>query len=103
MNTEKMKIREFLTRDVDIDVYDDYDEELGIAFCGPMFLTEEGKKEFGDLLDKEIEIFWSENYSHALVHAENDREVRKWCELFESLAGYCAEDDYEKWFREEIR
>ena len=51
-----MTVRELMAMDVDIDVYDDYDESLGIAYCGPMALTDEGEKEFGRVMDLEVTV-----------------------------------------------
>lgn len=97
-----MKVKDFLKLDCDIDVYDDVCEELGIAFCGPMELTDEGAEHFAEALEYEIEI----NDDVAIVHVDDDedkvwkRKLRKAKELFEGLAGYCAADDYDRWFRE---
>ena len=52
----KMKIRDFLHENTDIDVCDDYTEECYIAYCGPMWLTPEGEIEFSGALDLEVEI-----------------------------------------------
>lgn len=35
-----MKVRDFIKQSIDVDVYDDVCEELAIAFCGPMELTD---------------------------------------------------------------
>ncbi len=87
---------------IDIDVCDDVCEELYIAFCGPMELTESGEKQFGEALDYELEI----TGDVAIVKIDDDNDdvwgarLEKAKELFYSLAGYCSSDDYDKWFKE---
>ena len=99
-----MKVRDLLPMDVDIDVYDDVCEELAIAFCGPMKLTAEGERKFADVMDYEMKLV---DYGFGVeatvcVNDDNDRVWRerlaKAKEFFESAAGYCAEEDYDKWF-----
>ena len=51
-----MKVRELLKMDIDIDVYDNVTEELAVAFCGPMELTEAGIRRFGEVLDYWVEL-----------------------------------------------
>lgn len=101
-----MKVRDFIKLDTDIDVYDDVCEELGICFCGPMELTEEGEKHFSEVLEYDIKLDLSGSFPTAvcLVDDDNDRvwkkRLRKAIEFFYSAAGYCDCDDYDKWFRE---
>ena len=100
-----MTVRELLGMSVDVDVYDDVTEELAIAFCGPMELTEEGLKKFGEVLDYPV-TFEGRSSVYAVVSVDDpDEKVwkKKLCkarELFEGMAGYCAADDYDKWFRD---
>lgn len=97
----KMKLEEMLTGiDFDVDVYDDYSDDLAVAFCPPTALTEDGRKEFADILDLDVEIY--EDYSEACVllnDKENCKHLHKVLKRFVwSLAGYCADDDWNKWF-----
>lgn len=92
----RMKVSDLLKMDVDIDVVDDLCEELYIAFCGPMELTECGVKEFGEVLNYEVTI----DDDIAVIHIDCDDELRMAKELFDSLAGYCSCEDYDAWFRE---
>lgn len=100
----KMKVREFIKLNTDIDVYDDVCEELGICYCGPTLLTEAGKKHFAEVLDYDIEIDMTGEIWTAAVCVDDDdnkvwrRRLRKAKEFFEALGGYCAADDYDKWF-----
>lgn len=103
-----MKVSDLIKMDVEIDVYDDVCDALEIAFCGPAELTEEGKARFADVMDFDVEIIedtWS-GFPHAIVHVD-DPDEKKWKRnlkqaktLFEGLAGYCSEADYNKWFKE---
>lgn len=104
---EKTTVREFIKKEADIDIYDNVCEELGIAFCGPMGLTEEGEKHFSQILDLKVEIYVdSEGYYNALLDIDDEHEVvwkrrlRLAKEFFEGMAGYCSEKNYEKWFIE---
>ena len=100
-----MKVRDFIKREIDIDVYDDVCEELGIAFCGPAELTPEGEEKFAEVLDYDIEIVnegWA-MWQNAIVHVDGENwrhklHVAK--EFFDSLAGFCPCDDYDRWFKE---
>ena len=99
-----MKVRDFINLEEDIDVYDDVCEELGICFCGPMGLTEEGAERFAEVMDYDIEIDLSGRFATAVVHVDDDddktwkRRLKKAKEFFYSAAGYCDADDYDKWF-----
>lgn len=96
MEDRVMPIREFIKMDIDIDVCDDYDESCYIAYCGAIALTEEGEKEFADVLDTMVEV----SDDIALLHAESDEEVKALKRFFRSAAGYCSEENYNKWFIE---
>lgn len=92
----KETINDLLKYEGDIDVCDDYDESCYIAFCGPLELTEDGAKEFTDVLPRECEFY----PDVVVLHADNDKEVERLRDFFYSAAGYCSEKDYEKWFKE---
>jgi len=104
-----MTVRDLLKMEKDIDVYDDVCEELGIAFCGPVKLTDEGVKEFAEVLDYPVTINPHSygNLPCAIVGIDDpddavwEARLEKAKRLFESLAGYCDCDDYDKWFIEE--
>ena len=100
-----MKVRDLIEQEIDVDVYDDVCEELGIAFCGPLKLTDAGKKKFADVL--EYDVAWSGINDNEMIVAVDDpdektwmRRLRKAKEFFEAAAGYCAESDFKKWFEE---
>ena len=96
-----MKIRDLLSMEIDVDVYDDVCEELAIAFCGPVELTEEGLDYFSDVLDYEIE-FCNDVVIVHVDHPEErvwKRRLRGACSLFNSMAGWCSASNYDRWFK----
>lgn len=99
-----MKVRDFIEQEICVDVYDDVCEELGIAFDGPRVLTDAGCKKFAEVLDYDIKLHDNGYSTVALVHVDDESEkvwthkLRKAKEFFEAMAGYCAADDYDKWF-----
>lgn len=96
-----MKVKDLLPMEIDIDVYDNVVEELGIAFCGPFELTEEGKRKFEDVIEYDIEV--NKDYGTAIVDIDYDDwedRLKKAKRFFYSLAGYCDADDYDRWFIE---
>ncbi len=103
-----MTIRDLIKEEIDIDVYDDVCEEIGIAFCGPCSLTEEGEKEFADIMDYPVEINPTSygGFPAAIVLIDDPDEavwnerLEKAKRFFESAAGYCACSDYDRWFTE---
>lgn len=104
-----MKVKEFIKLNADIDVYDDVCEEVAICFCGPMMLTEEGKEHFDYVLNcLEIELDFSGSIKTAEIKCHNEFfpeeldefNIEKANEFFCSAAGYCADEDFQKWFIE---
>lgn len=100
-----MTIRDLVKMEIDIDVYDNVCEELGIAFCGPMIITEEGEKEFADVLDYTIEIINDhlvDESSVAIVDidcAEWEKKLKRAKKFFYSIAGYVDDELFKKWFK----
>ena len=98
-----MKIKDFIeVFSGDIDVVDNYTEELYIAYCGE-HLTPEGEEHFAEALELQIEEIRSDLVIIMVDHeeftdeeAEHNLKIAK--ELFESMAGYCDADDWDKWF-----
>lgn len=101
-----MKVKDLIEQEICVDVYDDVCEELAIAFDGPMKLTEAGKKKFCEALNYGVSLVHTGGYLNAIINIDDEddavweRRLRKAKELFESMAGYCAAGDYEKWFEE---
>ena len=115
---QKLTVRDLMCVMDDIDVYDDACEELGIAFCNPFdddevhdwdeYLTELGMKQFKDVLDYPMHINpYDMGYAMpcAIVEIDDEDEavwesrLIKAKRLFNSAAGYCSCEDYDKWFR----
>lgn len=86
----------------EVDVYDNYTEELAIAYCGTQ-LTEAGEKKYADVLEFEIE---SIQDNIAIIKIDNDtdpeeiteKKLKKAIDMFNSMAGYCSQEKYDKYF-----
>lgn len=106
MATKKIKVKDLLKMDVDVDVYDNITEELAIAFCGAVELTDEGKFYFEVILDREVEL--DEENGVAIIDCDDEffpaeldeLYLRMAKELFYSAAGYCTEEKYNRYFKE---
>jgi len=99
-----MKIRDFIQQDIDIDVYDSVCDGIGIAFVGPMKLTEAGEKKFAEVLDYDISIIMDGSGFHNAI-VDTDAPEGEWQQklgnakqFFWAAAGYCSCEDYELWF-----
>ena len=103
-----MKIKDLIQQEIDIDVCDDVTDELYIAFCGPLKLTEQGKKKFAEVMNYNWHLHDNGMETLAVIEIDDpddkvwERRERKAIEFFHAAAGYCAWDDYEKWFEEEV-
>ena len=113
----ELTVRDLLLFDDDIDVYDDVCTELGEAFVNPCddgaihewdeYLTEEGMKKFGEVLDYPMHINpyeWGCDIPCAIIHIDDEegvwqKKLRKAKRFFEACAGYCTCDEYERWFK----
>lgn len=83
-----------------IDVWDDYDERCGCAFCG-VALTDAGRKRYAHALSLPCSIVASGGTVSLLVHAENAREAEAVAEFINAAAGYISESLYATYFEEE--
>lgn len=100
MKADTMKVRDFIGMDLDIDVVDDYDESCYVAFCGSMALTEEGEKQFADVLDCDITVIQGHTEDVAIVHVTDHKQAVSASRFFRSAAGFCTVDEFESWFTE---
>lgn len=91
-----MLFKDMIKADIDIDVYDDYDERCGMAVCGPVKLTEEGKATFSRVLDMSADIVGD----HAVVHCDTAEEAELLKHFLLAAAGYIGDDLYNRWFVE---
>ena len=100
---EDTTIRGLLRMNIDIDVYDDDSDGIGIAFCGPVGLTDEGRKEWRDILYYKVS-FVDETIAGDIAvvkipdDVDYDEKLDRCSEFFGALAGYCSQEDWEKWF-----
>ena len=86
----------------EVDVYDNYTEELAIAYCGTQ-LTEAGKKKYAEVLAFEVE---SIHNNIAIIKIDNgtdpeeitEKKLAKAIDMFNSMAGYCSVKKYDKYF-----
>ena len=106
-----MKLGDFVENyEGDIDVYDDYDESLGVAFCGgDVKLTKAGKEHFAEIMGLDVEVYDACAIVNVcdLIDADHDPDVdpdvpvfKLVKELFYTFAGYCSEEKYEKYVKE---
>lgn len=79
-------------RDVYVDGID------GIAVCPPVELTPAGSKHFKKALDATVEVEYKDDCHRDTYVSDDEEDVNeKAWELLTSLAGYCSEDDFNKW------
>ena len=88
-----------------IDVYDNYVEELSVAYCGEK-LTEAGKKHFAEALELPIDHFDTEICvikvdEDGQSQSESERKLNLAIDLFSAIAGDCKASDWDLWFTEE--
>ena len=99
-----MKIRELIDQEIDVDVYDDYDERCGWAVCGPVKLTEIGKRHYSKVLGMDVRLIEGSlggvSYTNAIVHTETAKEAEALKDFVLSAAGYCSDSEYQAWFEE---
>ena len=107
MATKKITVKDLLKMDVDVDVYDNITEELAIAFCGSVELTDEGIAHFEVILNRPVEFDEESGVAIIDCHCEffpedlDEFYLDMAKELFYSAAGYCTEEKYSKYFKED--
>ena len=106
-----MKVKDLIREEIDIDVWDNYDERCGLAIVGPLNLTEEGKAEFEEVLEMEcmIKSYGQGEFGDCAVvftdyPSQTEEESERKTELLRvfllAQAGYVGVEEYEKWFGE---
>lgn len=97
---KELTIRELISLDVDTDICNDVTEDMAPAFCGEMNITENGIKEFKEVLDIVGVYDNDERLFTVLIDKFVDWE-KKWnmiCRFFTCAAGYCDCDEWDNWF-----
>ena len=100
---EDTTIRGLLRMNIDIDVYDDDSDGIGIAFCGPVGLTDEGKEEWKSILYYKVSFVEGTIAGDIAVvkipdDVDYDEMLDRCSDFFAALAGYCSQSDWDKWF-----
>lgn len=95
-----MKVKDLIREKIDIDVIDDYDARCWIAKCGAYKMTDAGEQMFHKALDIKVNIEQVGTQKVAVLHCETAKEANECKVFFLSLAGYCAAEDYDRWFVE---
>lgn len=100
-----MKVQDLVGMGIDVDVYDNVCDDIGIAFCGPMVITDLGKEKFKTALNLECELITRNGYTECTVNVESGLHPDAWKanlkeakQFFYAIAGYCSADDYDLWF-----
>ena len=86
----------------DIDFCDDYDERAYVAYCGNHWSPEAEEKyarAFNLPIDEKASRFGS-NYDIVIVKCENAKDAQALSNLLYAMAGYIAEDEYDRLFPE---
>lgn len=102
-NSVKMTVAQFLNKEWDIDVYDDIEERISIAFCGPCILTKKGKEKFEPLMNIWVEVWEDDCYALLFIDGRPDwKEKLDLAELlFNGFAGYISDERWHELFKED--
>lgn len=104
-----MTLREILTTETyskfgDMDVTNDVIDSMFPAWCGQI-CTEEGEKEFGEILSCPAHIdegtLYGAPYGVIVVKVDGPNWKRLYNKaeaLFDAMCGYCTEEEYDRWF-----
>lgn len=102
MNTEYMTVEVLMDKNIDADVGNKVLDIEIPAFCGPIKILPKAKKEWADVLNQTVTIHYSQdNYQTTwiMLNAENEEDVRRARRFFLALAGYCSQENFDKWFK----
>lgn len=101
----RMTIRELMKHEIDVDVYNNITDDEAICLCCPLELTEEGLKEWSDVMDYIVEVDMDGYCPSAECICDDDPDI-KWqtkkkrlTKFLWSAAGYCSDKDYDTWFK----
>lgn len=98
----RMTIRELMGYEIDVDVANNVIDSLGICLVCPMKLTEEGEREWGDVMNYIVDVYGEDNFATCIVDDDHNTpwktKAKRLDQFLWAAAGYCAEEDYDKWF-----
>ena len=84
-------------RDVTVDGID------SIAVCPPVKITLEGQKHFQEALEAAVQVEYKDDSHRGTYVSNEDEEIdQKAWHFLASLAGYCEESKFDKWFEGDI-
>ena len=112
-----MKVKDLFETKISlcVDVYENIADLIGVAFCGGVSLTPEGKKHFskalqfpiarisGDMLVIDTEKYYNDKKIDLSKYDFEDKipsGVQNLIDLFWAVAGYCSTSEYDMWFKE---
>lgn len=90
-------VRDLLKFKRSIDVVDNYDARCDIPFDGLIGLTPKAEKDFAIALNLPWMFGGSET---AIVRCKTAKEADNVTKLFESIAGFCSDEEWDAWFYE---
>lgn len=101
-----MLFKDFIKKNLDVDVASDFSEDLYVNFVGPAYkFTSAGREKFRPLFDVELDI--EEDNSFALLCLQDydsviaDNLERLAIKYFNWQAGYCTEATFAKYFKQD--
>lgn len=100
--TVKQILDLFRLSEIDVDIYDDYDERCGIAYCGEK-LTKKAEEKYARALALPVACLFKEEFGliAVSVHCENAEEADALKDLLEAAAGYIGAEEYDELFNDE--
>ena len=97
---KRMTMREFLSQELSKDVYIEGLDDYAEAFEGPIKLTAEGEKKFGEFLDYFVDV--DEEEPRAWVNIPDEKDLEEEGErvnrFFQIVAGDISDKYWNKWF-----
>lgn len=100
---KKVTLKEYLDSNKDIECDLAGNRDLQATFIWEdIELTEEGYKKFKPIMDCEVDLAYEDSgYVEVLVGDDPNDELTDMLDEFAlSVAGYCSNSDYDKWFKE---
>lgn len=97
-----MKVKDLISKEIDIDIVEDVTDDFAIAFVGPIHLTVAGLKEFSDVLNYEVEVDEDNALATVMIDYPIDEvwehRLSRMQDFFNAVAGFCSDANYKLWF-----